>query len=382
MTNRGISLVEVLVAGVIAGVIALGSLRSLEFAMQAGGVSRAILNENDFKLTVSKALVDNCYGNLKPENLIGSEENTKKGIGELKKATPRDGLKLSIHDTEPTIKIGTFKGDIEVVKMEVTGDSSKECPDTGCKRDFVAYYKKTNLGELNTVAGKACTASDTAGCFKTQCQLKYTLDKTDTDNEEGGCESLTCHPVVLMAGVGGRFPCPWGQIYNQDHKTTNKLKCDPRDKPIGGSCSATGFANKTLFNSDQTGKKIKDGKCVCEEGGESQDVLRVWTSTISRLLTADGLCIRSMKAFGPSDCFPRGEGHNLTEDMKKLFCSKEYRGTEFCIHFSTNDGKEEYYKRVYNRETGNVRCVGFKTEHTPNGEKKEPDASWFMPHFQ
>ena len=366
MTYRGFSLVEVLVAGAIAGVILIGNLHSLKFAMQAGAVSKAILTENDFKLTVSRALVDNCYDNLKPTKLTGSDH--KKGIGVLKPASQGGGLKLNNQDTEPIIKIGAFKGDIEVVKMEVTGDSSKDCPDTGCKRDFVAYYKKTNLGDLNTVAGKPCgedpedsTKLKLGGCFTTQCQLEYTLDDTSTDEEEGGCESLTCHPVVLMAGVGGRYPCPWGQLYNPDHKTTNKPKCEDRSKKIAGENDCNNVPEEKRLGSNDTRKKIeKNGKCVCKDK--------------HTILTAEGLCFKN---FGSQYC------KHIADYAK--YCSRDYQGSQECItsHHSDQENQDNngqvFYKRVYNRETGQVSCIGWLSR----SEAQEfPPPSWFMPPMQ
>ena len=310
MTYRGFSLVEVLVAGVIGGVIVLGSVESLRFSMQAGAVSRTILTENDFKLTVSRALVDNCYGNLKPTKLTGSD-NTK-GIGEV------GGLKLvDSESADFIIEKGTFKGDIEVVKMEVTGDSSKDCPDTGCKRDFVAYYKKTNLGDLNTASGLSCEndpddLSKLNGCFKAQCQLEYILDDPGTTDIEGRCESLTCHPVVLMAGVGSRFPCPWGHLYNPDHKTTNKPKCEDRSKKIGtGDCDFVP-EEKRLGQGDNQRNKVVDpndpDKCICRGGYDSDANLGVLNRFF---LTAEGLCFGN---FGHESCM------QVDNAMFKKYC--------------------------------------------------------------
>ena len=388
MTYRGFSLVEVLVAGVIGGVIVLGSVESLRFSMQAGAVSRTILTENDFKLTVSRALVDNCYGNLKPTKLTGSD-NTK-GIGEV------GGLKLvDSESADFIIEKGTFKGDIEVVKMEVTGDSSKDCPDTGCKRDFVAYYKKTNLGDLNTASGLSCEndpddLSKLNGCFKAQCQLEYILDDPDTTDTEGRCESLTCHPVVLMAGVGSRFPCPWGHLYNPDHKTTNKPKCEDRNKKIEGQTDCNDVPPEKALGSSWRGSDHKRNKvvdpndpdrCICKGGYGADGNIGVLNRFF---LTAEGLCFGN---FGAEHCLSI---NSPDEETFKKYCSREYQGARECVKW-----RDKYHKRVYNRETGQVVCVsseGQKVKVTldENGRRLSmghqftipPPPRWFMPPMQ
>ena len=119
---------EVLVAGLIGGVIMLGSVHGLNFALQAGGISRAILTENDFKVTLSKA-IDNCNENFDhrpPLNRITNSVETekKKGIGTITSIYSQ-GVKI--------IETGDYRGEIEVVKMELKGDSTKT------PRTFIAY---------------------------------------------------------------------------------------------------------------------------------------------------------------------------------------------------------------------------------------------------
>ena len=284
MTYRGFSLLEVLVATAIAGVILIGNLHSLNFAMQAGAVSKAILNENDFKLTLSNAIRENCDTNLMPTAPQITGTHKEKGIGQVSKLFLK-GEGTDYENDPAIIKLSpeTFKGDIEVVKMELTGEDSENTAGGGFfKRDFVAYYKKTNLGDLNTVAGKPCTASDTAGCFTTQCKLDYEFGddpETETTTETGhfrGCKSLTCHPVVLQV-AGSRFPCKWGELYRPGATP----KCDKRENQTGGCDNPTGSKFLKRLGGDTTGRVNENGKCVCPKDG-----------TVKRVLTAEGLCIK------------------------------------------------------------------------------------------
>ena len=360
MTNRGLSLVEVLVTGVIASVMMLGSAHTLMLAMQASGVSRAILTENDFKFTLSKALKENCTANLRTVSITNKENAV----------IPVTELKLKVDDTDPIIKTGkTFKGDIEVVKMEVKAQDK-----TDTSREFIAYYKKTNLGDLNTVAGGKCekTGENTyklSGCFKTQCKLKYELGDNDetTDKVETGflktCESLTCHPVVLQVAGGIGPKCPWGSIWKNN-------KCDNREDKGTGNCNrpeGSLFVHSTFG----TARVEKDGKCVCED---------------KRVETAEGLCYKASQAYGEVHCWPRKKSWDAS--AVGAFCSEKYQGTELCLkepkqwitdkdhaclkHLSEQNRedvtrehtehkikRETYYKRFYNRETGKVRCIKY-----------------------
>ena len=277
------------------------------------------------------------------------------------------------------------------------------------QRDFFVYYKKTNLGDLNTVAGKPCTASDTAGCFTTQCKLDYEFGddpETETTTETGhfrGCKSLTCHPVVLQV-AGSRFPCKWGELYRPGATP----KCDKRENQTGGCDNPTGSKFLKRLGGDTTGRVNENGKCVCPKDG-----------TVKRVLTAEGLCIKKQQEYNWFSCWPRTtENHNVdggapidhlyqdsigaTEENIKDFCSNKYQGQEVCIRSEGKTGnaleqsickklkpgsfERSYYKRVYNRETGQVSCLRFiQCQEGPSpteAAKDAPPAGWLMPQIQ
>ena len=407
MTYRGFSLVEVLVGGAIAGVILIGNLHSLKFSMQAGAVSKSILNENDFKLTLSNAIRENCETNLMPKTPQITGTHKAKGIGQVSKLFLK-GEGTDYENDPAIIKLSpeTFKGDIEVVKMELKGDDSENTAGGGFfKRDFVAYYKKTNLGDLNTVAGKKCektgeTSYDLSGCFTTQCKLDYEFgDDPKTDTTETGyfrsCKSLTCHPVVLQV-AGSRFPCKWGELYRPGATP----KCDKREKNVGNCDRPTDSKFLEGFDRDTTGRVNENGKCVCPKDG-------------TRVLTAEGLCIKKQQAYNWFSCWPRTTENNqldydptdvadenvgATEENIKNFCSNKYQGQEVCIRSigKSGDGlnqsickklpedfasERSYYKRVYNRETGQVSCLRF-IQCRGNTNTSPPSAEWLIPQIQ
>ena len=368
MTNRGVSLVEVLIAGVIASVIAIGSLQSLKFAMQSGTVSRSILTENDFKLTLSRALTDNCLGNLKAPS-IANKANT---------VIPITSLKLKISDTDPIIEVGTFKTDIQVVKMEV---KAKAITDT--RREFIAYYRKNNLGHLNTVAEQPCDATATPqnldGCYTATCKLDYEFgDDPDTTGDQTdhflGCKSLTCHPVVLQV-AGSVFPCPWGELYRK----TGTKKCASGESP---PCCDKRDKGPTCID----GKELVGGKCKCKaDFVPSVDGRCVRTQTemiyyeMQNENDENSLC----KLIGTWN----GSGSN-TQSIRsadkaevKKFCSIDWDKRYNCVvvsrgckkeTFNSSDGRTyesnsyregtdfscyTYYRRFYDRESGTVRCL-------------------------
>ena len=124
-----------------------------------------------------------------------------------------------------------------------------------------------------------------------------------------------------------------------------------------------------------------DDKCICKG-----------TDDVKRALTADGLCYKKNQHYGRVHCWPRGSSSDDRSQAVKAFCSKEYQGTELCVKttdeitgggsnnasqicirqlpldFKVNRDNEGnlrdgftathtmYYKRVYNRETGLIRC--------------------------
>ena len=327
--------------------------------MQAGTVSRSVLTETDFKLSVRQALKeDACTVNLIPKSDADKEK--------IVISVP--SLKLKSNDPEPIIEAGkTFKGDIEVVKMEVRAKTK-----TDTNREFIAYYKKTNIGKLNTVAGEICgkdpddsTKFKLDGCYTEKCSLDYVLgdnpDTPATETDYFSCEAQACHPVVLQV-AGSRFPCKWGELYRPGATP----KCDKRESKNGGSCDKP--TGSKFIGNEKTSRKPDDddpNKCICPSS--------------SRIETVDGLCMTLEKSYTSKDCWPRDDSYNFQSNQsawttaKGNFCSKEYQGTEICVWHNLRPslntevhglGVLTYYKRFYNRETGEVNCRKFVRTYT------------------
>ena len=187
---------EVLVASVLGSVLLIGSAQSLKFSLQSAQVARSVLTETDLKASIAKDLKERCVDHLKPDKLTNTNADHKsKGIG-----TVTDGL--------PEVKVGAFNGDIEVVKIELTGDPTEP------NRDLIVYYKKEGLGEqLNTLGGGACSSTDQDGCFYHRCLIDYRgmFENPDADplvpkTTGQQCTLDTCHSVSqeVLAEVEGK----------------------------------------------------------------------------------------------------------------------------------------------------------------------------------
>ncbi len=154
-----------------------GSAEFLKVVLSSAKVSNTILTENDFKQTIAKGLKDAGCSNdqtkakLKPASLVNEPDN---GIGVFK--GPDD------FSLPGGIKVGDFKGVIEIVKMELKGVA------TDPTRDFVVYYKKKNLGKLSARDPQKCTGTDVTGCFFHSCTVDY-----DNDNKHCTGAEVNCH---------------------------------------------------------------------------------------------------------------------------------------------------------------------------------------------
>ncbi len=181
---------EVLVASVLGSVLLIGSAQSLKVSLQSAQVARSILTENDFKASISQGLKEDCtppgtppdpadstYNPvLKKDNLETTATDRDNGIGKLKDSVVLPG----------GVQKGTFKGDIEVVKMELRDAPATTKPED---RDLVVYYKKTGLGDQNTLNGGTCSPTDTKGCFYHSCSITY-------DTSHNKCTGLeNCHDI-------------------------------------------------------------------------------------------------------------------------------------------------------------------------------------------
>ena len=224
--TRGLSLVEVLVGAAIGAVVMLGTAKTLAVALQSSNIVRTIVTEQALQNSLNEALSgddtgttrnkkrENCARNLAPNNLVGTHKD--KGVGTIKDGlfkvfgNPDPSTDADDPEDEKLISKGPFKENIEVVEMELidpnptasgpsdpkdeAGDENKE--KTKVPRRLIVRYKKKNLGQLNTVGNKECSATNKEGCYFKICDVEYGLangsDATDPD-KSGANVVHTCN---------------------------------------------------------------------------------------------------------------------------------------------------------------------------------------------
>ncbi len=262
--KAGIGIAEVLVASVLGSVLLLGSAQSLKFSLQSAQVSRSILTENDLKASISQGLKGGCATHLRPSQLTNTDTAKKnKGIG-----TVTNGL--------PGVKVGDFNGDIEVVKIELTGDPADE------DRLLVVYYKKKGLGEdLNTLGGAACSPKDgttpavTTGCYYHRCSIDYSgiFDDYSTSPptpvsppENQKCKLKTCHNIAqeVLAQVDQRVVTKVSEaITNKACSGDDYLKGFDED---GNPDCATAIKIKNCGENKVVQGIDDEGNLICADG--------------------------------------------------------------------------------------------------------------------
>ena len=197
-----------------------GSAEFLKVVLSSAKVSNSILTENDFKQTIARGLSIDCAEatpEIRPDNLEGSDKNN--GIGDFKSDFTLPG----------DIKIGTFKGSIEVVKMDLTGDSSKPT------RDFNIYYKKVGLERAsapdsqNCIAKNGGTPAKTAGCFKHTCTVGIESSNKSC-NGVVNCHNFSENTITEIKKISKQAiankSCPAHQFFSGFDSNGNKI-CSP-----------------------------------------------------------------------------------------------------------------------------------------------------------
>ena len=309
--TRGLSLAETLVATAIGSVLLIGSAKSLSVALQSGAVARSILTENDFRTTLSKSLRGHCFDNFKPDKIDNSDSDKKsRGIGTLEKIYSVTGIDTGSPQEIPVISEGNYKKDIEVVKMELKEKLGPDGNPIGTARTFIAFYKKNGLGNLNTVGGEECSASDISGCFSQSCDVADTwqTEGTPPTTTLESCEVLNCNEGTspILANIG----C------EKTHGSGFSIAgFDGQGKPICKNLTAD--ANPCRFGTrlkgyDASGRPKCTTPRLCPTG---------------YLLQADGSCFIE-ETSEPKKCI---EVNSL--DKAKSVCSSEANLKSYCHYF-------------------------------------------------
>ena len=164
---RGFSIIEILVLGTVVSIISLGTLKLLNISIQSAQVSNATFTEEELIKSIRKGVAkeSTCRFNLYYKKLNGNQNQGKGTISELK--TP-DNIVL--------LKEGTiFKNNLDIVKMQLDGNQPLTVSGPAVERFFTVYYKKINMGKLNTLGGGTCTPSNFSGCYFQSYKVMYQL---------------------------------------------------------------------------------------------------------------------------------------------------------------------------------------------------------------
>ena len=185
--RRGFGLLEILVAGAIGTVLTYGSIKGITLSMQSSQVVKSTFTETDLRSYIRQALTGSCAENFKPQTWPNGRlagDNKLKGLGTVNKLTKTGNPK-------PLIKIGDFKGNLDIVSMELKGTGDAGSGER--TRNFIVYYKKKNVGSFNTLKrgnGKCDGTGNRAGCYFRSCELNYQLDISAKKVTK--CEAITC----------------------------------------------------------------------------------------------------------------------------------------------------------------------------------------------
>ena len=228
-------------------VIITGTIKMLSLSVQSSQVVRSSLSEQELRAAVNNILVNDlsCKENLKPKTgargfLTGADKN--KGVGAVNRlqfysppvppaTTPAGRILID--------QARAFKGDLDIVKMSLSGDKTKLPTSGAVDRTFVVHYKKKGLGQLNTVGGGVCSPSDTSGCYYVSCDLRYELDNSDSSHVVVSlCEAQNCTAYTTVAA--GAPKC-----YKAEGEKTVKKRtlvgCGSTQDNTGPNTTALGF---------------------------------------------------------------------------------------------------------------------------------------------
>ena len=264
--KKGVGLAEVLVAGAVGGVIIVGSMKSLSLSMQSAQVARSSLSESDMRHSISQILSNtgDCLANFDPTptpNTVPTDPeqagalglygtNRDWAVGEVVRLAKTLGNSDNTDDVALLKKGVAFKGDLEIVQMELKGslgDSPPNSDKTVLKkavRNFVVYYKKVGMGGYSTLGGEPCTTSNKVGCYFSQCTVEYQRDDDGGDDSKPAFDPICSVSDCVSYGSGGGGANCY-QVDKQDGTTAidgrTLVGCGGTDKAKGEKTVAFGY---------------------------------------------------------------------------------------------------------------------------------------------
>jgi len=205
---------EVLITTFIASTMTLGTLKVLSVSTQSAAVARSSLIETELRAAVARIISDpgKCSGNLKTSKITGDPGNGRGAINTL--ADHTDGI------TDPLITTGqSFQNSLDIVKMELSGSGNVVSP---VKRTFAVYYRKTGMGNMNTLGGEPCTDANTGGCYFMSCNFKYQVS-----SGRATCSDFqNCFNIRMDGSILAHQLCPAG-THLQGFDSSGNRVCKP-----------------------------------------------------------------------------------------------------------------------------------------------------------
>ena len=239
-TCRGFALVEILVATLLGSAVIGGTFKVLEVSLQSSRVARSSLTEQELTVLIGNVLNDSaqCRINLNS----GSADFTDIGSGNWR-------LAKLIKDTETLLQTGQdFQSNLEIIDMQLQTGGSLD-------RRFVVFYKKKNMGNLNTLGGGAnCSSSDTTDCYYAYCDLDYATNVPSSSTGSWDCGSPSCvYFNASSSGGGGNPEC---------YKVTDGSGTPQKSALVGCGDTDQITQNETVAIGFEAGKSTTQGKGV------------------------------------------------------------------------------------------------------------------------
>ncbi len=246
--HRGFALVEILVATLLGSAVIGGTFKVLEVSLQSSRVARSTLTEQELTVLVGNVLNDptECQNNLK----TSSADFTDIGSGNWR-------LAKLIKGTDTLIQTGQdFQNNLEIIDMQLQAGGSLD-------RRFTVFYKKKNMGNLNTLGGGAnCSSSDTTDCYYAYCDLNYA--PVPPSGTPTTCANPSCVYFNASGGGGGGNP--------ECYKVTDNSG-SPQEASLVG-CGGTDQLNvdELVAFGFEAGKSTDDsGTLIGYQAGHSND---------------------------------------------------------------------------------------------------------------
>ena len=193
-TCRGFAMVEILMAALLGSAVVGGTFKVLEVSLQSSRVAKSTLNEQELTVLVGNVLntAADCQGNLQTSSadftkLSGSGANEIWRLSKLKK-------NVGAADEITLLQTGqSFQNNLEIIDMQLRSGGSLD-------RQFVVFYKKKNMGDMNTLGGGSnCDSTNQEDCYYAYCDLNY--NPVPPSGTPTACANPSC--VYFNAGGGG-----------------------------------------------------------------------------------------------------------------------------------------------------------------------------------